>query len=200
MDTLTVVFTGLMIFDFQGHKAYPVEASGHEYLVTIGTGAPKKVKEVKFEGLAAGASSPVENFSLLSLAKLVGKEVDAHKTYEPISLNYKGALRPYDDFDVCTVGTYSALSWRGVQWDVQVQEKVIPLIVLDGTKVPLTNLPQIRISNDYPAGTASHLPMYRIGARDKMGYEVTVPKCDEDGSKAPRRFRNPITCPPVSLK
>jgi hypothetical protein len=200
MDTLTVIFTGLMIFDFQGYTIYPVDASGHEYSVQIGSNAPRRVKKVEFGYLEPGASSPVQNFSLLSLTKLVGKELQPHKTFDPISLNFMGLLRPLGAFDVCKAEDYTALSWQGVQWDVKVQNGKTPTIILDGETVALTNLPMVRISNDYPAGMGSHLPMYSIGVRDASGNPVTVRKCEGEGFKNLLVRNNPVTCPPVSLR
>lgn len=206
METLTVVFTGLMLFDFTGYNAYPVPGDGHTYTVQVGNLKPIPVtKGISFSNLAKGyGSKPVGNFSILSLKEIVGKPIKLHKAGlgEPISLDHPGSLRPLADFDVCQAGSYVAVSWRGVQWDVEVAEGAIPSITIDGKiTIVLTNLPTVRISNDNVSGSGSHLPMYAKGIRGQDDKPVEVRSCEASPRSSVTLLRNnPITCPPASLQ
>ncbi|MEO8359363.1 MAG: hypothetical protein ABI672_04980 [Vicinamibacteria bacterium] len=198
MDTLIVVFTGLMIFDFQGHRVYPIPAPNHDLRVQIGSATSIPVtKSIVFEDLETGDSDPVIGFYLLSLPKLASVTTLTLKpstTRDTISLHFLGELIPFGARDICRLDTQPGLlSWEGAQWNVKIKPMKVPTIVLDGTKrILLTNLPTVTISNEYPMASSGHFDSYKLGVNESVAIAECKPR---DG-----RLHNPVTCPPVSLK
>lgn len=206
MDPITVVFTGLMIFD--GGTVHLVKASHHQRLVHVEQGNSSTVHEVRtsiaFTNVGDGGLGVTTGFQLPKLTKIFQH---GSLTVKPgsVSLALKtGTMGPYGSYAHCMVKNEPTVFWEGVQWRVAWKEGAA--LVIDGqTPIELEAGAKIRISNNYTVDDGSaHVEMYRLALNESVSF--SAPKCDgpypAPEAKQQLRFlrNNPITCPPASLQ
>ncbi len=200
MDTITVIFTGLMIFETNARAVYPLMAERHELKVRIAGGEAQKASKVEFHGLVKGQSDFQSLFPVLSLSKLAGESLKL-KTRDnhlgaAISISFAGTLQGYGEHDECVVDDQNKLqTWMSVRWEVDIDAN--PGISVDGH--PPTALKKgdtVYITNERDTSPRdSDLPMYEMAVVNHAGNSVKLKTCKE-----PKRVNNPVNCPPVSLK
>ena len=203
MDTLTVIFSGMLIFDTEGQMVHLVKQPNHNFTVAIGQATPMPVPSVAFRNLVSGKST-FGVFPILSLRTLAGKElkVESTGTKAAIPLSFNGSLRGWDKSKECLVDGKEWPSWDKVQWSVEIAANKKAEISTDGGKTYTALAPgtEVHIGNDYGlSANMSHVPMYANAVRDLMNNVVKVRAC-EGANIRKMPVRDPITCPPVSLQ
>lgn len=212
MNVLTVVFTGLMVFDGIG-QVHLVRADHHKIIVEADKEYPVE-KTITFVGFNKGQVNGTAGFEVPSLRRLFTTKVKTGK----ISLDLArvmtlvlmgGTTGPYEAYARCDVKGHSALFWQGVQWRVSVPggaEILIDKGMKTEARIPITDKMVVKISNNYvdpaPGGAVqSHVPMYEAALKQRGQVDYHAPSCDPvfppvvDVKK-----NNPVTCPPVSLR
>lgn len=206
MDVLTVVFTGLIIFEGSGN-VHLVRAEHHKMEVTINEATYAVTKSVEFEGLVPGDVTATAGFGLLDLHSILAPKplsIDSDPD-RVISFRLAGGMTaPVGSYARCSANGRPVLSWQGLQWKVSAPSGAV--LRIDGKPYSIDNRTKIMVSNDY-TGTddAPHLSMYENALKEKghlsfheLACEAPYPPLDQKG-QARLMKNNPITCPPVQL-
>ena len=207
MDALTVIFTGLIIFDGSGN-VHLVKAQHHEMEVWIDRTKHAVTSSVAFSGLTPEDVSATAGFKLLDLNALFVPRPLSLDTAPGKVISFRmqgGTTSPSGSYARCTVNGRPMLSWQALQWKVTVPAGAI--VRIDGQSYPVDNKTTIHVSNDY-TGTdgAAHLFMYENALREKGQLTFHKPVCEEPFPPLDQKGRagamknNPVTCPPVRLQ
>ncbi len=210
MDAITLVFTGLIIFDANGFANF-VTADNHQTLVVVEQGGTTTFKEVRksisIGGMTAGPVGITSGFGLPPLTSVFtgALSVDPKKV-KSLEMN-GGVIAPYRGHAICkAAGSKPTLFWEGFQWTVNVKSGTELLI--DAEPLVLKDNAIVRISNNYSGATStSHVMMYKKALKDQS-VTYTAPVCGEPypvptpepKSTIEYRKNNPVTCPPMSLQ
>ena len=212
MNALTVVFTGLMVFDGSG-QVHLVMADHHKIVVEADREYPV-AKSIAFVGFNKGKVNETAGFEAPSMRRLFTTkaktgEISLDPTRVMTLVLSGGTTGPYEAYARCDVGGHSTLFWQGVQWRVSVPAGA-EILIDEGRKsqarIPITDKLVVKISNNYadpaPGGAVqSHAPMYESALKQRGKVDYHAPSCDPvfppllDIKK-----NNPVTCPPVSLR
>jgi hypothetical protein len=195
-DLLTMVFTGLVIIQPDGH-VNAVRAHDHKLVVTLDDKAYEVAAALSFEGFAAKASGLVGELPP-DLESIVSTS-SPNLSIDPKSVTRfqvpAGTTSLGGDSATCSIGGKRTVFWQGVVWEGRATGSAT--IVIDGTRHSLANVRAVRISNEYQGtGDAVHIPMYMTAVKG-ADLKYHAPVCTYSAS-LPRN--NPITCPPVSLR
>ncbi len=207
-DALTVIFTGLIIFD--SGVVHFVKDEMHQVLVVIENASGTRTKEVRatisFEGLGSEPVGQAEGFKLPSLTSVfTGSPSVDPGAVQRLEL-HGGTIAPYLGYAVCVVDKKPNLFWGGVQWSLKVKPGA--QLIIDGAKFDLDDNTILRISNNYiKESSGSHVAMYKKALKS-TGANEHLPECAAYSAaptpdpRAPLRFlnHNPVTCPPMALK
>lgn len=207
MDALTVIFTGLIIFDGRGN-VHLVKAQHHEMEVWINQTKHVVTSTIAFSGLPPRDVDATAGFKLLDLRSLFVPGPLSIDTAPGKVISFRmrgGTTSPFGSYARCAVNGRPTLSWQALQWKVTVPAGAT--VQIDGKSYPVDNQTTIRVSNDY-TGTdgAPHLFMYENALREKgrltfhkLVCEEPFPPLDQKG-RAGAMKNNPVTCPPVQLQ
>lgn len=204
MGMLTVIFSGLMIFDTANGVVYPLSAADHKLVVTVNRMKqyPKDASSIVFRDLQAGQKPTFVAFPILDVNHLSSVSVSLKDQLPGVRLTGGGGLRGWGESDVCGTPAGRKESWEKVLWQVGVGAK--PGISVDGggSFIDLKPTDTVEISNDYTGTpTSSHVPMYAAALKPKSGVgSVTVAQCAPGPFSVGTLVRDPITCPPVRLQ
>jgi hypothetical protein len=228
MDLLTVVFTGLIIFEPPGAQpgveapqtVHLVKAKHHQMRVYVRREGQTTIhvvkKALKFDNVGTGPVGKAPGFALPILGNMfVGRDlsVNAQATIKfPIK---GGTLGPYRSHTHCMVeavgkaGTkIPMVFWEGAVWSVEAGKGAA--LTVDGDSIDLDNKALVHISNDYTGDDhRDHRKVYG-DALNEHDVRYSEPIC-EDPYPNPEKGKslrgetgilnhNPITCPPVSLR
>ncbi len=207
MDALTVIFTGLIIFDGSGN-VHLVKAQHHEMEVWINDAKHEVTSSVAFSGLTPEDVSATAGFKLLDLHSLFVPRPLSIDTAPGKVVSFRmlgGTTSPLGSYARCTVNGKPTLSWQALQWKVAVPAGARMLI--DDKPYAVDNQTTIRVSNDY-TGTdgAPHLFMYENALKERGQLTFHKPVCEEPFPPLDQKGRpgamknNPVTCPPVQLQ
>lgn len=206
MDALTVIFTGLIIFDGNSN-VHLVRAEHHQMAVWIGDAKHEVKSSLAFSGLTPADVSATAGFKLLDLHSLFVPRPLSVDTAPGKVVSFRmlgGTTSPYGSYARCTVNGRPTLSWQALQWKVTVPSGA--MVQIDGQSYPVDNKATIHISNNY-TGTdgAAHLFMYENALREKGHLTFHEPQCDAPFTRPDQKGgleamkNNPVTCPPVQL-
>ena len=204
MSALTVVFTGLIIFD-SGGTVHLVNNADHNKTVTVGAKSYSVTTSLNFRGLVASAVTPIGGFELPALARMTSSSSLSVKPNTSIKFDLQGGtLEPYGEYAVCTLNQKPMLFWQGQAWKVTVDPAKAKLTI-DGKELAMDNSMTVIISNDYKTPTKdSHLHLYALALDGRVSLypetcEGPYPIAKSATRSTSLRRNNPITCPPVKL-
>lgn len=207
MDALTVIFSGLIIFDGSGN-VHLVKAQQHEMAIWINQAKHVVTSSVAFSGLTPADVSVTAGFKLLELNSVFVPKPLSVDTAAGKVISFRmqgGTTSPHGSYARCTVNGRPTLSWQALQWKVTVPAGA--MVKVDGQSYPVDNRTTIQISNNYTGtDSAAHLVMYENALREKGQLTFHEPKCDQpfppldQKGRADAMKNNPVTCPPVQLQ